>query len=71
MGAKSIDTLLAISKGNEVNEIIPTRLVLIGRVGESNPYNQLDMFSPAATRTTSSSLILIFALLGLICIVLW
>lgn len=66
MGAKSIDTLLAISKGNEVDEIIPTRLVLIGRVGVANPYNW-DMFSAAPTRG-SLSRILIFALLGLICI---
>ena len=68
MGAKSIDTLLAISKGNEVKEIIPTRLVLIGRVGEANPYNQLDMFSSASRRMNPSSSILlcIFALLGLI-----
>ena len=59
MGSKSIDTLLALSKGKEVEDFIATSLVVMGRVSQDTPYAQL---SSGSMGFATSLLLLILAL---------
>jgi ABC-type sugar transport system substrate-binding protein len=64
MGAKSIDTLLALSKGNDVDDFVATDLVVLARVNRGNPYNPLELsYANAASVMTCAftSLLLLLA----------
>ena len=42
MGAKSIDTLLKLSQGSDVEEFVPTNMETIARVSSTTPFNSLE-----------------------------
>ena len=63
MGVKSIDTLLALSKDKEVEELIATSMVVMGRVNQDNPY-RLDMQSSAIRLSSSRSWFIVVVILS-------
>ena len=67
MGAKSIDTLLALSKGNDVDDFVATDLVVLARVNRGNPYNPLELSYANAASVMTSSFTSVLLLLCLYC----
>ena len=64
MGAKSIDTLLALSKGNDVDDFVATDLVVLARVNRGNPYNPLELSYANAASVMSCSFASLLLLLA-------